>query len=85
MLKTPALLHIVQENEENKNHSWEIWAIFKHLVDEVEELDAALDGENTHECLQEIADVSNMCDILALAILELNGLAFEAPSSLLKV
>ena len=57
-------------HEKHAGESWQMENLLRHLTEEVQELSEALYlGEATH-ILEEIADVSNMCDLLTMAVLD---------------
>ena len=76
LIKTRAILSDVKDtklalrHERNKNHSWDKKAAFDHLVSEVYELQDAINHLEIDDILNEIADISNMADILAMIYLD---------------
>ena len=58
---------LAARHEKNKSHSWDKQAILDHLVDEIREFSEA---SGFVDQLLELADISNLVDILAMAILE---------------
>ncbi len=70
------LLGIIKQSKLKSRHekysseSWELSNLLRYLTQEVDELTEALYlGEPTH-ILEEVADVSNMCDLLAMAVID---------------
>lgn len=57
-------------HERHAGESWEMVNLMRHLTEEIDELlEAGYLGEPTH-ILEEIADVSNMCDLLTMAVVD---------------
>ena len=58
---------LATRSEKNKDEGWQILPLIEHLKDEVREF---ITAENYLDQVQELADVSNMVDILLMAINE---------------
>lgn len=60
---------LILRQDKHKNDIWKIQPILNHLIEEFGELNQAIKNKDFSNMLEEIADISNLCDILFMQIL----------------
>jgi NTP pyrophosphatase (non-canonical NTP hydrolase) len=54
--------------DENRKH-FTMLSLRKHLLDEIVEFEGAYDNQDSKEMVEELADISSMCDVIAMKVL----------------
>lgn len=55
---------------EDHKKDFTLLALRKHLLNEIIEFEQGYDHQNSKEMIEELADISSMCDVIAMKLLE---------------